>query len=58
MNHTCNNSSKPAKKRLFKSMSTSEVTSSNKPNTINKNSLILKINNINSKANNHYNSHY
>ena len=58
MSHTGNNTTKPAKKKLFKSMSTSEVTSSNKPNTINKNSLSLKINNINNNANNHYNPHY
>ena len=58
MNHTGNNTTKPAKKKIFKSMSTSEVTSSNKPNIISKSNLYLKINNINNKANNHYNPHY
>ena len=58
MNHTGNNTTKPAKKKIFKSMSTSEVTSSNKPNLINKSNLYLKINNINNKSNNHYNPHY
>ena len=54
MNHTDNNIAKPAKKKLFKSMSTSEVASSNKPNILNKKNLYLKINNLNNKANNPY----